>query len=90
MKLEKLDPELFTWETYDYYYWNTLGCGPFDDDLGQKIKQHAIGYCDASRLTIRPKTDFFAVMCETDDHKKFWFHIDQLYLEKLAGHELED
>ena len=81
MKLEELNPELFNWETYDCdfghrldCYWNTYPeIYQFDQFIIQ-LKKYAIGWCDSSRLSVRPKSDGIAVMCEDDDGK-FWFHV---------------
>ena len=81
MKLEELNPELFNRETYEcdfghrlYCYWNTYPeIYQFDQFITQ-LKKYAIGWCDSSRLLVRPKSDGIAVMCEDGDGK-FWFHV---------------
>ena len=45
----------------------------FDHFITQ-LKKRAIGWCDASRVPVRPKSDGIAVMCEDEDGK-FWFHV---------------
>lgn len=81
MQLEELNPELFTWETYECdfgyrldLYWNAYPeIFQFDHFITQ-LKKRAIGWCDASRVPVRPKSDGIAVMCEDEDGK-FWFHV---------------
>ena len=41
---------------------------------------NAVGWCDASRLLVRPRRDLFALMLEMPDDEKIWFHIDQKML----------
>lgn len=89
-KILELDPELFTYDTYDTYEMN------FGDRLGlyhhmyaevfefenfiKVLKPRVIGWCDPSRLAVRPKSEGIALMCEDDYGEKFWFHA----LEKTA------
>ena len=80
MKLEELNPELFTFDKYDSGYYNRL-----DSDmpsLARKIADVAIGYCDASRLFVRPRRNEYALLCEDEDGK-FWFHVDKSFFDKL-------
>lgn len=85
-ELEELNPETFTYDNYEMDFGHRLGLYhdyyaevfQFDDFI-HAVKEHAIGYCDASRLAVRPIDNGFAVMCEDEDGK-FWFHI----LEKSA------
>ena len=81
MELEELNPELFNWETYEIDFGHRLDCYwnsypeifQFDQFVAQ-LKKHAIGWCDASRVQVRPKNNGIAVMCEDKDGK-FWFHV---------------
>lgn len=68
-----IDPELFTYETYEPAYWQRLGCGVFDTSLDRLVAGRAVGTCDPSRLAVRPRADGVAVMCEDEDGR-FWFH----------------
>lgn len=81
MELEELNPELFTWETYEYdfghrldRYWNAYPEIFQFEEFIAKLKKNIIGWCDPSRLSVRPKNEGIAVMCEDDDGK-FWFHV---------------
>lgn len=81
MDIEEISPELFTWELYEPdfghrlgLYWNRYGETFQPDEFLTQLKKFIIGWCDPSRLAIRPKSDGAAVMCEDDDGK-FWFHV---------------
>jgi len=74
--MEQISPELFTYELYESNYMDRLGI-PFDtcDRIASyTVKQHAIGWCDASRLQVRPRSGLIAIMCEDENGEKFWFH----------------
>ena len=63
--LEELDPELFIYELYD-------SSGPMMDTWD--IAKYCIGWCDASRLQVRPRSDMIAIMLELPDGERIWFH----------------
>jgi hypothetical protein len=82
--LKEINPESFIYELYDpdwrgrlEYYYDSLGIPDF-----REIAKIAVGYCDASRLSVRPKTDEYAMMCEDDDGK-FWFHLSQFMFDEV-------
>lgn len=75
MKLEELNPELFLWELY-----NSYGVHGLSDALHIAVR---IGYCDASRLYIRPKSGMFALMVEYRNGVKEWYHITPRMLESI-------
>lgn len=66
MILERLDPELFLWELYD-----PNGISELDVALHVAAR---IGYCDASRLLVRPRAGMIALMVEWEDGTKQWYH----------------
>jgi hypothetical protein len=70
--LEQIDPEKFL---YEYYSCDALA---FLDS--NEIARNAVGWCDASRLLVRPRRDLLALMLEMSDGEKMWFHIDQKML----------
>ena len=70
--LEQIDPEKFL---YEYY-----SCNALDFLDNNEIARNAVGWCDASRLLVRPRRDLFALMLEMPDDEKIWFHIDQKML----------
>lgn len=74
-KLEELSPELFIWELYD-------SGGPLLDR--NEVAQMAIGYCDASRLQVRPRSNLMALMCEDPEGNKFWFHVEPKEIEFIT------
>lgn len=67
MTLDELNPELFTWELYDWSMQWLL-----DDAL---YAASHFGFCDASRLLVRPRSDEFALMIEWPNGEKCWAHI---------------
>lgn len=66
MTLEEISPELFLWELYD-----ANGIHILSTDL---YIAKSVGYCDASRLQVRPRAGMFALMIEFEDGMKHWFH----------------
>lgn len=77
-KIEEIDPERFIYQNYEPDYWTRLGmcfsCGCLD--VAKKAKACALGWCDASRLSVRPRPGCIAVMCEDEDGEPFWFHME--------------
>ncbi len=74
MKLEELSPELFIYELYD-------SSGPLLDH--NEVARMAVGYCDASRLQVRPRKNLLALMCEDPDGNRFWFHVEQREIDRI-------
>lgn len=66
MTIEEISPELFLYELYD-----ANGIQGLSEDL--HIAK-SVGYCDASRLKVRPRAGMFALMIEFEDGTKHWFH----------------
>lgn len=75
MRVEEIDPELFLWELY-----NANGVHGLSDALHIAVK---FGYCDASRLLVRPKSGMLALMVEYGDGAKEWYHILPRMLESI-------
>jgi len=73
--IEEISPELFSWELYN-------GCGlwELDDAI---YAADSFGYCDASRLRVRPKTGEYALMVTWHNGEKCWFHVDAKLLETI-------
>ena len=67
MTVEEISPELFLWELY-----NANGVQELDVALHVAAK---FGYCDASRLLVRPRSGMLALMVEYEDGAKEWYHI---------------
>ncbi len=79
-KLPQLNSECFTYENYESGWWNLLDLD-FSDALEVSnvmrcVKKYAVGYCDSSRVSVRPKRDSYAVMFEKNG-ERFWFHIQK-------------
>lgn len=82
-------PELssseFTWEKYESNYGARLDLdysSSIDNTMRREIRKRCVGWCDGSKLSIRPKSDMVAVMLEDDDFEKFWFHYPKFVFEK--------
>jgi len=80
-KIPEIDPELFTYELYEMNFGDRLGLYhrmyPEVFEFGNFIKVLAprvVGWCDPSRLAVRPKTEGVALMCEDEGGERFWFH----------------
>lgn len=75
MTIEELDPELFSLELYNPYGMYELG-----DAL---YVAASIGWCDASRLLVRPKEGEIAIMIEWENGKKGWCHAPKETLDSI-------
>ncbi len=75
MTIEEISPELFLWELY-----NVNGVQELDVALHIAVK---LGYCDASRLLVRPRSGMLALMVEYEDGAKEWYHITPKMLELI-------
>ena len=84
----EISAERFIYELYDSG-WRFRFDVPYDykGSFAPLIAKHLVGWCDASRLLVRPRTGEFAVMCEIDG-EKFWFHVLPLSLDCILE-ELE-
>lgn len=84
---EELSPIEFTYERYEPDYGNRLGLdfrSSIDCDLmAREIRHRCIGWCDGSKLRIRPKSDMVAIMLEDDEFEKFWFHYPKVAFEMI-------
>ena len=68
MDVEEISPELFIFELYNPY-------GQYE--LSEALYTASeFGYCDASRLYVRPKSGMYALMVMWDDGTKYWYHIN--------------
>jgi hypothetical protein len=78
--LKQLNSECFIYENYESDWWTLLDLD-FEQSLNVKlvmdaVKKYAIGYCESSRVQLRPKSDCYSVMFEKNG-LKFWFHIQK-------------
>jgi len=76
--LKKLNSECFSFQNYESNWWCVLDMDyimSFDlIRVNVAMAKYAIGYCEANRLTVRPREDSYAVMFEKEG-VSFWFHI---------------
>ena len=75
MTVEEISPELFLWELY-----NPNMLWELSDALYCAVE---FGYCDASRLLVRPKPGEYALMITWENGAKNWSHIDPHMLESI-------
>lgn len=80
-KIPEIDPELFTYELYEMNFGNRLGLyyrmypEVFEfESFIRVLSPRVVGWCDPSRLAVRPKAEGVALMCEDEDGERFWFH----------------
>lgn len=73
--IEEINPELFLFELYEVSMLQSLE--------SWELACYAIGYCDAGRLYVRPKSGEVALMCELPDGNKMWSHISKCMLDGL-------
>jgi hypothetical protein len=76
MKLEELSPELFLLELYNPN-------GLYELECALCMKESSFGWCDASRLRVRPKPGEVALMIEWYDGSKFWCHANEWILDSI-------
>ena len=85
--IEEINPERFTWDCYEVDYGGRLDLDYRQSidmkTMEREIKKHAIGYCDGSRLYVRPKSDMYGLMLEDDECEKFWFHYPKTCLDYI-------
>lgn len=83
--LEELNSECFTYDNYEADWWTRLQLSFSDamevSNVMKNVELYGVGYCDSIKVTLRPKTDSFAVMFEKDGDR-FWFHIQKWEFEK--------
>lgn len=88
LHIEELPSTYFTWERYEYDYGGRLDLdfrSSIDDKvMAREIKKRCVGWCDGSKLRIRPKSDMVAIMLEDDEFEKFWFHYPKVAFEMIV------
>lgn len=77
-RIPVLSPHLFTWENWGMPMMLNLGFGDTVDNILLAVNDYAIGYCDSMYLSVRPRTDQYAVMFKKEN-ETFWFHIEKKY-----------
>ena len=87
LDIEELSPIDFTWERYESNYGDRMNLdfrSSIDNKvMAREIKKRCVGWCDGSRLSIRPKEDMVALMLEDDEFEKFWFHYPKVAFEMI-------
>ena len=73
--LEEIDPELFIYDLYDASGLQSLE--------GWELAQYSIGYCDAGRLYVRPRSGLYALMCELPNGDRLWFHVNEFLIKSI-------
>lgn len=85
-KITPLNSECYIWENYESNWWSLLDIDYVNsmevDAIKRCISEYAVGYCDGSRLTIRPNSNSYAMMFEKDGNR-FWFHIEKWWIEDI-------
>ena len=86
----EISAELFAYELYDSG-WRFRFDVPWDykGAFAPLIAKHLVGWCDACRLLVRPRSNEFAVMCEVDG-EKFWFHVLPVTLDCIIDKKMDD
>lgn len=73
--LEEIDPELFIYELYD-----SSGLMSLE---GWELAKYSIGYCDASRIYVRPRSGLYALMYELPNGDRLWFHVNNFLIDSI-------
>ena len=79
-EIEELNSECFLYENHESNWWNLFDID-FEQSLELKhiheaIEKYAIGFCDGSKVLLRPNSKNYAIMFEKDG-EKFWFHVEK-------------
>lgn len=90
MTLPQLSPLNFTYRSWEAgAFHKELGIELRYDKLNQEhvrrlFKEHALGWCPAEKLTVRPKVDHVALMLEVDGQRG-WFHLTNKEFNLIFG-----
>lgn len=71
-----INPELFTFRKWD------AGAPAF---ITANFWETAIGFCEANRLTMRPRTSGYAIMFERNDFEDVWCHLEEDFLDTFVN-----
>lgn len=77
----QLSAERFMWPLYDSGWRERFGHWQ-EPVTAKEIADAFVGWCDAGRLLVRPRSGEYAIMCEIDG-EKFWFHHLPYMLESI-------
>lgn len=87
--IPKLDSTQFTYQRYNAGGWIDLGIG-YDDSFNNfkdKVKEYAIGYCDAKNLIIRPREGKAIMFDMQDGGEWFWLHLEDEFFNNIFNSE---
>lgn len=73
--IQEINPELFLSELYDTYLLLAFN--------SWELPIYAVGYCDASKLCVKPKSDDVALMFELPIGNKLWCYTSKKMLDDL-------
>lgn len=78
--IEQLNSECFTYENHEGNWWSLFDLNYAEsmskENIRKCIEKYAVGYCEGSRVLIRPNPNSYAVMFEKDG-ERFWFHLEK-------------
>ena len=82
----KLSSTEFIWERWRAGSYVDLGLSGHNDILIKQdnIRKCAIGYCDAKKIYVRPRTDSMAVMF-FNNGETFWSHLRYKEFNEIFG-----
>ena len=90
-KITEINQDMFTYELYEMNFGDRLGLyhhmypEVFEfENFIKALASMVVGWCDPSRLAVRPKTEGVALMCEDEDGERFWFHALDKTVEALG------
>lgn len=75
--IERLPASKFTYDLWDAGALYLIGCENRFDNIRvnrEKIREATVGFCEADRLSVRPKPGQYAVML-WDGYEHFWTHL---------------
>jgi hypothetical protein len=85
--LKAVNSEHFRFDNYESNWWYILDISYANSMSKEIIKRcildYAIGYCDGSRITVRPNLNSYAILFEKDG-EQFWFHVEKWFIEECA------
>lgn len=76
--LEQLNSECFRYDNWEANWWGALdldyskACD--DKEIMRVVRKYAVGYCDSSKVRMRPRDNSYAVMFSRNG-EEFWCHI---------------
>jgi len=81
--IEKLNAECFRFDNWESNWWTVIDL-EFSSSAKlfmTQISKFIVGWCEGSKLSVRPKESYYAVMLWKNE-KEFWFHINDDMFER--------